>query len=112
MRPLLLAAALALSLSYAPTYAQDTRDLEGIVSDLKGNSIAKAIVQIEDTATLQVRSYIANAEGKYYFLGLSSGTDYRLRANYRNHSSGWHMLTRFDARRRPVVNLKIDFVAE
>jgi hypothetical protein len=46
------------------------RAVEGVVSDADRNLIPKAIVQLKDMRTLQIRSFVASAEGAYHFAGL------------------------------------------
>src|SRR6478735_11217831 len=56
------------------------RSIEGTVLSSDGAPVAGAIVQIKDAKTLQVRSYIAQKDGKFQFWGLSNDVNYELRA--------------------------------
>ena len=86
---LLCAAALAMA-------ARVTRSVEGVVSDQDGNPINGAVVQIENTRTLWIRSYISQKDGAYHFHGLDQNVDYELRAAYHGVSSRAKKLSMFD----------------
>jgi hypothetical protein len=43
------------------------RPVVGLVTDKRGNTLPGAIVQIENTRTLAVRSYITKIDGRYQF---------------------------------------------
>ena len=58
----------------------NTRAIEGLVRDAKGAPVKNAVVLLKDTKTLQVRSYIAQEDGKYHFYGLNSDVNYQVRA--------------------------------
>lgn len=94
-------------------YAQTSpRSVRGIVTDCKGTPLPSSVVQIEDTATLYVRSSIAGKDGAYFFMELNPDRDYTLRAHYRNAWSRAKTLSRFDSRKEAIVNLRIDVVKE
>jgi len=83
------------------------RSVSGTVVDNRGNPLRHAVVQIENTANLQVASYITQDDGRYYFHQLSSDVDYQLIAHYRKYWSKPHMLTRFNTSREPNIDLTI-----
>jgi hypothetical protein len=85
----------------------DTRSVEGLVSDQQGAPVPGAVVKLEDTRTLSIRSYITQQDGKYYFRGLAKTTDYSVKAEYQGKSSGGKTVSKFDSRDTAVVNLKI-----
>jgi len=88
--------------------AQDnTRTVTGRVLDARGNTLPGAVVQLENTTTLVVRSYITQRDGVYHFTGLSEDIDYELRAHYRGHWSIRKMVSKFDSSTRPLVDLTI-----
>jgi len=64
-------------------------------------------VQLKNTKTLQIRSFITRDNGAYYFHGLNTDVDYELRADFSGASSRSRTLSSFDTRRQPVVNLKL-----
>ncbi len=84
-----------------------SRTVQGTVTDQAGNVLAGAAVQLEDTTTLQVRSYITQKNGTFYFGELIFDVEYRLKAEYHGKSSAEKTLSRFEAQSRAVINLKI-----
>ncbi len=84
------------------------RSVQGVVSNAQGQAVNGAVVQLKNTKTLQIRSFITIENGAYYFHGLSTDVDYELRADYSGTSSGSRTLSSFDSRKQPVVNLKLE----
>ena len=85
-----------------------TRSIVGVVTDAKKVPVAGAVVLIKDTKTLQVRSYLAQNNGKYHFLGLSSDVNYELRAQQGDMTSKPKMVSVFDSHKIVTLNLKLD----
>jgi hypothetical protein len=84
------------------------RTLAGEVR-LPDDSLAEgAVVQVKNLKTLQIRSYITLKDGKYNFQNLSSSVDYEIRATWKDHASPKRMLTVYDSRLDPVINLKLE----
>lgn len=117
MKRLVLSAAVAMMLAFtAPAFAQQnraaedgtTRSVQGTVGDSTGKAVQGAVVQLKDTKTLQIRSFITQGDGLYHFHGLSSNVDYELRADYQGSSSSSKKLSSFDDKKEVVVNLKVD----
>ena len=84
------------------------RSVQGTISDASGNAVAGAVVQLENMKTQQIRSYITQEKGDYYFNGLSPDVDYRLKAEWKGASSASKTLSSFDSRKQAVINLKLD----
>ena len=84
-----------------------TRALAGTVTDPDDKPVTGAVVQLKDMRTLQVRSFISQEDGSYHFSGLKVDNDYQVKADYNDRSSGWKTLSVFDARKDPVMNLKL-----
>lgn len=84
-----------------------TRSVQGVVHDASDNAVAGAVVQLKDTKTLQVRSFITKEDGSYHFAGLSTNVDYELKADYQGASSGNKTLSVFDSRKAATINLKL-----
>lgn len=84
-----------------------TRSIQGTVVDGKGSPVPRAIVLLKDTKTLQVRSYIAQNNGKYHFFGLSTDINYELRAESNGLTSPTKMVSVFDSHRIVTLNLKL-----
>jgi hypothetical protein len=84
------------------------RSLTGGVKDENDNPAEGAIVQLKDTKTLQVRSFIVKEDGAYHFYGLSADVDYQVRADRRDATSGVKTLSVFDSRKAAIINLKLE----
>src|SRR5690348_1416164 len=87
---------LVISILSAPVaFAQDkkkgdsqNRSVQGIVSAADEHPVSGAVVQLKNTKSLQIRSFITKDDGSYYFHGLSTDVDYELKADYQGASSG------------------------
>ena len=84
------------------------RNLQGQVVDPDDKAVAGAVVQLKDTRTLQVRSFITQANGDYRFSGLRADTDYEVKAEYNGMTSDNKRLSNFDNRKIATVNLKLN----
>jgi hypothetical protein len=87
---------------------QNVRSVQGTVTDASDHAIDGVVVQIKNTKTLQIRSFITKDQGAYYFHGLSPDVDYELKADYQGQSSPKKTLSSFDSRKQAVINLKLD----
>jgi hypothetical protein len=85
----------------------NTRAVTGVVTEAGGAPVAGANVQLKDTKTLQIRSYVTHEDGAFHFAGLSTNVDYELKAEHEGHSSGTKTLSNFDSRKTAVVDLKL-----
>ena len=84
------------------------RNLQGEVSDPNDKPVPGAVVQLKDTRTLQVRSFITQENGEYHFSGLRADTDYEVKADYNGMSSDSRRLSNFDTRKIATINLKLN----
>lgn len=84
-----------------------TRNVQGVVYTPDGKPQNGAIVQLENKRTLQVRSFITQADGSYYFRDLNSDVDYGLRAEYRGAASDKHTVSNFDSRQDVTIDLRL-----
>lgn len=86
------------------------RTVQGTVTDAAGNPVDGAIVQLKDTKTLQIRSFVTQQKGAYYFHGLSPNVDYEVRADYptQGTSSPTKTVSSFDSRKEVSINLKLE----
>ena len=75
--------------------------------DADKHPISKAIVLLKDTKTLQVRSYIAQTDGRYHFYGLSTDINYQVRAESGGLTSKTKMVSVFDSHHTVKLNLKV-----
>jgi hypothetical protein len=83
------------------------RPLKGVVTDADGNPVAGAVVQLKNTRTLQVRSFITKDKGEYFFAGLSKDVDYEVKAQFSGKASTPRRLSTFDTKPEPVINLEL-----
>lgn len=106
---------LALMLSFQAALAQkadkkdlNTRSVEGAVTDADGGFVAGAVVHLENTKTLQVRSYITKENGSYSFYGLSPSVEYQLQAEYQGATSDTKKIDVFVSDKKVIRNLKLN----
>ncbi len=85
----------------------NTRTVQGVVFDSGDNAVQGAVVQLKDTKTLQIRSFITQDKGEYHFAGLSTNIDYEVKADHGGSSSGTKTLSVFDSRKLATLNLKL-----
>ena len=85
----------------------ETRTLTGSVTNGHHEPLRGAVVQIEDSSTHAVRSYITDTSGRYTFLRLSGDTDYTVWAVAKGQHSRNKTLSQFDTHRVKVLNLTI-----
>ena len=93
-----------------PALAQEegpTRSVKGIVTNEQEDPIEGAVVQLKNTKTLQVKSFITNRDGSYYFHGLDTNVDYQLKARSGNVESRTRTVSTFDDRREVVYNFEL-----
>lgn len=97
-----------------PAYGQrkdnsehQTRSVQGVVTAGDDAPIEGAVVQLKDTKSLQIRSFITKQNGTFHFHSLNPDVDYELRAEHQGASSGSKTLSSFDGRKSAVVNLKV-----
>lgn len=97
-----------------PAYGQkkdsserQTRSVQGVVTTDGDAPAEGAVVQLKDTKSLQIRSFITKQNGAYHFHGLSPDVDYELRAEHNGANSGSKTLSSFDGRKAAVLNLKV-----
>jgi len=87
---------------------QNNRSVQGNVTSAEDAPLAGAVVQIKNTKTLQIRSFVTKEDGSYYFNGLSADVDYQLRADYQGSASSTKNLSSFDSRKAATINLKLN----
>jgi hypothetical protein len=87
--------------------APPVRTITGVVTDGSGAPINGAVVQLENTKTLLIRSYIVKEDGIYTFNDLSMDVDYQLSAMANGHRSGTKIVSSFDSKPLVRVNLQI-----
>jgi hypothetical protein len=107
-----LAAVMALAAWPAPAPQKQgsdaTRSVQGVVTDANDKPVTGAVVQLKNTKTLQIRSFLSKDDGTYYFHGLSPDIDYELTARTADAASSAKTLSSFDSRKEAVINLKLN----
>jgi hypothetical protein len=90
--------------------AQDsaTRSVKGLVTDQAERPLPEAVVQLKNTKTLQVKSFITDEKGQYYFHGLDPNVDYEVKAQYEGISSRAHTVSSFDAHNEVIYNFALE----
>lgn len=83
------------------------RSVSGVVTDASGAPAPGAVVQLKNTKTLQVRSFIAREQGEYNFQGLSTDVDYELKAESNGRASATRTLSSFDSHIEAKINLQL-----
>jgi len=86
---------------------RQTRSVQGVVTNNGDAPLEGAVVQLKDTKTLQIRSFITKQNGTFHFHSLSPDVDYELKAEHQGATSGSKTLSSFDSRKSAVINLKI-----
>ena len=104
---LLLAGATAAFAAAKKGEDQNVRSVQGTVFDASDAAVNGAVVQLKNTKTLQIRSFITKENGAYYFHGLSPDVDYEIKADNQGASSPTRTLSSFDSRKEAVMNLKL-----
>lgn len=90
----------------------NARSVQGVVVDAQDKPVPHAVVQLEDSRTLQVRSFIAQDDGSYHFSGLKADVDYHLKAMFEDMASSTKTFSVFDTRKTGIHNLKLDQKAQ
>jgi hypothetical protein len=85
-----------------------TRMVEGMVTNAANQPVANAVVQLKNTKTLQIRSFITPADGNYHFAGLGTDVEYQLKADHEGATTSWKTLSVFNSKKTPVINLKLN----
>jgi hypothetical protein len=83
------------------------REVQGTVTLSSGQPADRAVVQLKNTKSLQIESFITDATGHYHFAGLSTDVEYGLKADAQDMTSGWETLSLFNSKKVVTVNLKL-----
>jgi hypothetical protein len=86
--------------------APGPRSISGVVTDKRGNLLPGAVVEIDNSITKDIQSYLVQHDGRYHFKDLNPDVEFVLHAHYKGHDSKNWTLSKFtDAK-----VLKVDFV--
>lgn len=86
----------------------NSRSAMGVVTGVDDMPAAGAVVQLKDMRTLQVRSFITQADGTYHFYALKADVDYQLTARSGDATAGPKTLSVFDTRKEAILNFKLE----
>ncbi len=84
-----------------------TRTVEGKVTNSENQPVTSAVVQLKNTKTLQIRSFITQEDGTYHFAGLGADVEYQLKADRDGASTSWKTLSIFNSKKTAIINLKL-----
>lgn len=98
---------LALLVFAMPCASQHARDVSGTVRDKAGNTLPKAVVELENRMSLEIRSYIADHDGNYHFGDLHPDVEFTLKARYKSHWSKTEVLSKFNEAKHAHIDLVI-----
>jgi hypothetical protein len=88
---------------------EKTRAVQGIVTGSAEQPVPQAVVQLKDTKTQQIRSFITKDDGSFRFFGLNPNVEYELTAaKDGTGKSEVRKLSTFDSRKMAIINLKLE----
>src|SRR5277367_5154192 len=91
------------------TFAQTAsgpRSISGVVTDKRGNLLPGAVVEIDNSVTKDIQSYLVQQDGRYHFNGLNPDVEFVLHAHYKGHDSKNWTLSKFSDSK----TLRVDFI--
>ncbi len=84
----------------------EMKSISGVVTDKRGNLLPGSVVEIENSVTKEIQSYIVQKDGRYHFSDLNPDVEFTLHALYRGHLSKTWTLSKFSGNK----SVKADFV--
>lgn len=84
-----------------------TKSVTGLVTNESEEGLQGAVVQLKNTRTLQVKTFIVDEQGSYHFHGLDPSVDYEIKARYQESTSRTRTVSSFDSRDKVIYNFKI-----
>ncbi len=86
----------------------NVRAVTGTIRMVDDSLVEGAVVQLKNTKSMQVRSFITKADGVFVFQGLSTNVDYELKSEAKGMVSPARTLSTFDDRKRAIMHLKLE----
>lgn len=83
------------------------KSLVGDVVNAEGSKLSQAVVHLKNKKTLEVKTRISDAEGKFSFRGLDREADYEVHAEFQGSSSEKKNVSMMDNRDEVSVTLQI-----
>lgn len=90
------------------TKAPELRTVQGMVSNKDGGPIQGAVVYLQDTKTMAVKSFLSDNEGHFHFRQLSMSADYGLWAELNGVRSKTMNISQFNSHPDLEYTLKLD----
>jgi Carboxypeptidase regulatory-like domain len=87
---------------------QATRSVQGRVLDSQDKPQPNAVVYLQNEKSLEVKTYIATADGSYRFGQLGPDVDYQLWAKYQGLKSKTRSISSFDSKKQFNFDLKLE----
>jgi hypothetical protein len=94
--------------SPAQGIGQGLRVVQGRVINAQDSPQPNAVVYLQNQKSLEVKTYIATADGSYRFGQLSGDVDYQLWAKYQNSKSKVRSISSFDSKKQFNFDLKLE----
>jgi len=91
----------------ATTKVPKLRTIEGIVCSNEGAPIQGAVVYLQDSKSLAVKSYLSDAQGQFHFRQLSMSLDYGLWAELNGKRSKTKNISQFNSKTELHYKLKL-----
>ena len=112
LKNLLVALALTVAACAALAFDENgdngARTVQGIVTGADSHPVDGAVVQLNDTRTLQIRSFVTKEDGAYHFAGLSANDEYEIHAEHNGASSGTKRLDHYGRHKEAKINLRLN----
>lgn len=83
------------------------RSISGHVLNHEHQPLAKAVVYLKNTKTLNIRSFITEQDGAFKFAALAPNVDYEVYADWQGGRSEVKTLRAFDSHQQVEVTLRI-----
>jgi hypothetical protein len=81
------------------------RTIEGLVCSKEGTPIQGAVVYLQDSKSLAVKSYLSDGQGRFHFRQLSMSADFDLWAELNGKRSKTKNISQFNS--KPDLNYKL-----
>lgn len=91
----------------ATTKVPKLRTIEGVVCSKEGTPIQGAVVYLQDSKSLAVKSYLSDAGGRFHFRQLSMSTDFDLWAELNGKRSKTKTISQFNSKTDLNYKLKL-----
>lgn len=91
----------------ATTKVPKLRTVEGMVCSKEGAPIQGAVVYLQDSKSLTVKSYLSDVQGKFHFRQLSMNADFDLWAELNGKRSKTKSISQFNSKTDLSYKLKL-----